>query len=544
MILVAGAHDAISAKLIERAGFDAVWTSSFGISTAQMGLPDAGLLTMTENLEIVKKINQAVSIPVIADCDDGYGNAINVMRTTIEFEAAGIAGICIEDNVFPKRCSFYPGVRRELVSIEEHVGKIRAAKEVQRTGDFVIIARTEALIAGWGMEEALKRAKAYAEAGADAILVHSKASSFHELREFARVWSGTAPLVVVPTLFPSVTLEELQESGFKVVIFANQAIRAAIKAMEETLHLLKEKGSAEAVSARIVPLEKVYDLVGVSELKDREERFLPVGAEKVKAIILAAGFEKELLPLIKDRPKTMLDIKGKTILERQIARLNECSIKEIAVVRGYKKESIDYPNIRYYENDRFQETHILYSLFCAEPEIEGRFIFLYGDIIFDRGVLEKLLKSKGDIVLAVDRAWYHNRRDGIDPPTYKAKPALVVMKTPPVHGYRFLPPEGENTVVRIGHDIDPDEAHGEFIGMAMFSEKGAQSLKEAYRRALDRYRHQRFYEAESIEKASLTDLLQAMIDEGVKVSCVEIYKGWMEINTFEDYQRAWAEIKE
>mgnify|MGYP001346009017 CR=1 FL=1 len=165
-LLVAGAHNPLSARLVEEAGFDAIWASGFEISASQ-AVPDANILTFSENLEIARGIANAVEIPVIADCDSGFGNAVNVIRTIREYEAAGVAGICIEDNIFPKRCSFYSGSRRELVSVEEHAGKIRAAKAAQRDPDTFIIARTEALIAGWGREEALRRARAYADAGAD-----------------------------------------------------------------------------------------------------------------------------------------------------------------------------------------------------------------------------------------------------------------------------------------------------------------------------------------------------------------------------------------
>src|SRR6478672_11155833 len=184
IVLAAGAHDALSAKLAEAAGFDAIWASGFGISAVQ-AVPDANILTLTETLEAVRRIVDAVDIPVIADCDNGYGNAINVMRTAAEFERAGAAGICIEDNEFPKRCSFYAGVRRELVPVGEHARKIQAAPSARRNDSFLVIARTEALIAGLGMEEALRRARAYAEAGADAVLVHSKSRDFGELRAFA-----------------------------------------------------------------------------------------------------------------------------------------------------------------------------------------------------------------------------------------------------------------------------------------------------------------------------------------------------------------------
>src|SRR6476620_7380111 len=170
ILLAAGAHDALSAKLAEEAGFDAIWASGFGISAVQ-AVPDANILTLTETLDAVRRIVDAVGIPVIADCDNGYGNAINVMRTAAEFERAGAAGICIEDNEFPKRCSFYAGVRRDLVAPEEHARKIEAATAARRRPNFSVIARTEALIAGLGMEEALRRATAYADAGADAVLV-------------------------------------------------------------------------------------------------------------------------------------------------------------------------------------------------------------------------------------------------------------------------------------------------------------------------------------------------------------------------------------
>src|SRR5512147_780732 len=181
--LAAGAHDALSAKLAEEAGFDAVWASGFGISAVQ-ALPDANILTLTETLEAVRRICDAVTVPVVADCDNGWGNAINVMRTAAEFERAGAAGICIEDNDFPKRCSFYAGVRRDLVPAEEHARKIEAATAARRDRGFAVIARTEALIAGLGIEEALRRARAYADAGADAVLVHSKSSDFAELSAF------------------------------------------------------------------------------------------------------------------------------------------------------------------------------------------------------------------------------------------------------------------------------------------------------------------------------------------------------------------------
>jgi len=372
IIKVAGAHDALSAKLIEQAGFDAVWASGFGISATLKCIPDASFITLSEQVDVERNMTEAITIPIIADCDTGYGNALNVMRTVNDHERAGIAAICIEDNVFPKRCSFYAGVRRELISIEEHCGKIKAAKAARDVSDFMVIARTEALIAGWGKEEALKRIHAYADAGADAILIHSKSPTFDELRDVAQACKGRIPLVAVPTIYGDVTTKELEEAGFKVAIFANQAIRSAIRAMRETLRHLIDTGMPHAVKDEIVTLDEVYELVGVPKMKADERRFLTPDGERITAIIAAAGFEKSLLPLIQDKPKCLLDVKGKTILERQVGTLNECNIKEIVLIRGYKKEAITLPNIRYYDNDRYEETGDLFTFFCAENEMKGR----------------------------------------------------------------------------------------------------------------------------------------------------------------------------
>ena len=270
IVQAVGAHDALSAKLIEQAGFEAIWASGFAISASLKCIPDASFITATEQLDIERNIAEAVAIPVISDCDTGYGNALNVMRTVADRERAGIAAICIEDNVFPKRCSFYAGVQRELISIEEHCGKIRAAKAAQTHPDFVVIARTEALIAGWGQDEALKRAEAYADAGADAVLIHSKSRTFDELKTVAQAWSGRVPLVVVPTIFDGVTAAELEAAGFKIMIYANQVIRASIRSMREALSILKRDARPAAVNDRVVPLQDVYDLVGVPQMEEDE----------------------------------------------------------------------------------------------------------------------------------------------------------------------------------------------------------------------------------------------------------------------------------
>jgi phosphoenolpyruvate phosphomutase len=251
------------------------------------------------------------------------------------------------------------------------------------------------------------------------------------------------------------------------------------------------------------------------------------------------------LPLIQEKPKCLLDIKGKSILERQIEALHEYGIHDIVVVRGYQKDRINLPGIRYYDNNRYDDTGELFSLFCAEKEIEGPFIFLYSDILFEAAVLEKLLKSQDDISLVVDRAW---------PEVFKAqsiRPAhptdLVITRNPPQSGYRFLPlyskGEEQDTILKIGQHIDPQQAHGEFIGLARFSRAGAKILLESYRECFAHDSQKRFHESESIQKAAFTDIIQEIIHRGQEVACLNIYKGWMEVDTFEDYQKAWAQVK-
>lgn len=268
-----GAHDAMSARLIEQNGFDAVWVSGFGVSTMTHAVPDLNLVTMSEALAAAVRIDSATTLPVVADCDNGFGGLGNVVRTVREYERAGIAGICIEDNLFPKRNSLLDdSVLRDLIPVDDQASRIAAGKAAQEDPQFVFIARVEALIAGHGVAEACKRADAYVEAGADAILIHSRDKSLQEITAFLDQWRGvgTVPLVAVPTLFPSFSTARLSEMGFRLVIFANQAMRAAISSMEATLAALAEHRRADAVDGDIAPLDHVFDLVGTREAIEAE----------------------------------------------------------------------------------------------------------------------------------------------------------------------------------------------------------------------------------------------------------------------------------
>lgn len=271
-VMTLGAHDALSAKLADKYDFDAVWVSGFGICTMTYAMPDLNLVSMAETLEAAVRMDAATSLPVVADCDNGFGGYSNFVRTVTQFERAGIAGICIEDNTFPKRNSLYRGQSvRELIETSEQARRIRAGKEAQQADEFVLIARVEALIAGHGVEAAVERANAYADAGADAILIHSRDKTLEEITAFLDAFSRDIPLVAVPTLFPDYTADELSKLGFNMVIYANQAMRASVAAMEETMATLRDERKPSAVDGSIAAVDYIFDLVGTKEEIQKSE---------------------------------------------------------------------------------------------------------------------------------------------------------------------------------------------------------------------------------------------------------------------------------
>lgn len=274
-LVAVGAHDAMSARLIDAWGFGAVWVSGFGVSAMAYGLPDLNLVTMTETLEVSRRIEAVTDLPVIVDCDNGYGGFSNVVRTVVDFDRAGMAAVCIEDNLFPKRNSLYSGqAQRELVKTSEQARRLRAAKAAQESSDFTLIARVEALIAGHGIDAAVERACAYADAGADAILIHSKDRTLVEIEGFLEGWRQSGldvPLVAVPTLFPDWSAGQLAAKGFSMVILANHPMRASVKAMQETLGRLRPEGRASAADPHIAEVDEIFELVHTRETIEAEE---------------------------------------------------------------------------------------------------------------------------------------------------------------------------------------------------------------------------------------------------------------------------------
>jgi len=270
IVKVCGAFDAMSAKLVEFHGFDAVWAGSFAIS-ATHAVPDASILTMTEFFDAASNMAETCKIPVIADCDTGYGGPSNVSHMVRKYENAGIAAICIEDKTFPKQNSLLKNGQNDLISEKEFVAKIIAAKEAKQNKDFMIIARVEALISGAGMNEALKRATAYEKAGADAILIHSKKKTPEEVFEFAESWKGNSPVIVIPTTYDSVSLDELISHKIKMVIHANQTLRASHAAMSRILKQMRNSNSLSEVTEEISSMEDIFHLQEMFNIQEKEK---------------------------------------------------------------------------------------------------------------------------------------------------------------------------------------------------------------------------------------------------------------------------------
>ena len=270
ILKVGGAFDAMSAKLVEINDFDAIWAGSFAIS-ATHALPDASILTMTEFLYSASNMEAACNIPIIADCDTGFGGPSNVSHMVKKYEKSGIAAICIEDKTFPKKNSFLENSKQELLSEKEFVAKIIAAKEAKENPNFMLIARTEALISGMGIKEAIKRANAYEKAGADAILIHSKQNTPDEIFEFSESWGGTLPLVVVPTSFPTVRLDELISHRIKMIIYANQTLRVTHAVISKLLKQLKNSPSISDISEDMSSMKEIFQLQETYKIKKQEE---------------------------------------------------------------------------------------------------------------------------------------------------------------------------------------------------------------------------------------------------------------------------------
>src|ERR1700743_2293990 len=267
------AHNGLSARIVREAGFKGIWASGLPIS-AQFGVRDNNEASWTQVVDMLEFMADASDLPILLDGDTGYGNFNNMRRLVRKLEQRGIAGVCIEDKQFPKTNSFLNGERQPLADVEEFAGKIAAGKDTQTDPNFCIVARVEALIAGWGMEEALRRAEAYRRAGADAILIHSKLSKPDEVVPFAREWAGRGPLVIVPTKYYSTPTEMYRKAGISTVIWANHLIRGAASAMQSVAQDIHDNETLVNVEDRVAAVDEIFRLQNADEYTEAERVYL------------------------------------------------------------------------------------------------------------------------------------------------------------------------------------------------------------------------------------------------------------------------------
>lgn len=270
-ILAPGAYDALSARLIEQAGFPAVYMTGFGTSASLLGRPDVGLLTMSQMVDNARRIAQAVEVPVIADADTGYGNPLNVIRTVQEYELAGVSAIHIEDQVTPKKCGHMEN--KQVIPAAEMAEKIHAAVEARRSDDFLIIARTDAR-AVEGLDRALGRARAYREAGADILFIEAPQNE-DEIAQVSRAFPN------VPLLFnwaeggktPPMPLARLRELGYRIVIFPISTLLTAAKAIRTALDEIKTHGTPARIFSHRTAFQEFNEMIGLGEIQELEKRF-------------------------------------------------------------------------------------------------------------------------------------------------------------------------------------------------------------------------------------------------------------------------------
>ncbi|WP_235924555.1 phosphoenolpyruvate mutase [Roseomonas harenae] len=457
------AHDGLSAKIVEEAGFRGIWASGLTTSAA-LGLRDSNEASWTQVLDVLEYMADATTLPILVDGDTGHGNFNNVRRFVRKLCQRGIAGVCIEDKLFPKTNSFI-GDAQPLADIDEFCGRIKAGKDSQTDDDFVLVARVEALISGRGMEEALHRAEAYHRAGADAILIHSKKSDADEIFTFAERWGNRAPLVIVPTMYYATPTDLFRQAGISTIIWANHLLRSSMAAMRETAARIHEDESLVRVEGSVATVKDIFRLVGNAELEDAERRYLPARPAAGAVVLAASGGELGGLTL--DQPKCMVDIRGQSLLQRLVGTLRESGVRDVTVVRGYRKEAVSLQGIRMLDNDRHAETGEAWSLACAREVIRGETIVAYGDVLFRRYILHSLLTSSADIVVAVDTL-------GVSHP-HPGKRDLVTAD----HGFSgdYLDDQPVH-LRRMASDIAPREIAGEWMGLARFSARGAEWLQE------------------------------------------------------------------
>ena len=506
------AHNGLSAKIVEEAGFQGIWGSGLAIS-ASLGVRDNNEASWTQVLDTVEFMSDATSIPILLDGDTGYGNFNNMRRLVKKLEQRGIGGVCIEDKIFPKTNSFLRGERQPLADIEEFSGKIKAGKDSQTDDDFVIIARVEAFIAGWGLKAAVERAEAYRQAGADAILMHSKLSNSSEIFSFLTEWDNRSPVVIVPTKYYTTPTDDFKKHNVSLVIWANHLIRGAIAKMQEIAGQIKNDENLMGVEDIIVPVKEIFRLQDDEEIAEAEKIYLTKQIKNpYNAIILAASRGKLLGKLTEEIPKTLIKVGRYTILDRIINHLHEFEIKDITVVAGFNKEKIVVPNVKVVANDDFESTGQLISLAKAADKLEGDTLIVFGDILFKKHILQFALEDPEEVVLIVDSNFDARKKYRSDFVTATESDSQS-----------FFGKDAYATHVEFG---EPHTAYqGEWVGVMKLGPNAAEFTKKYIEDNIN---------SPEIASLDIRDLINLYIDKKMKVKIQYTAGHWVDVNNISD----------
>jgi len=523
------AHNGLSARIVREAGFSGIWASGLSIS-AQFGVRDNNEASWTQIVDMLEFMADASDLPILLDGDTGYGNFNNLRRLVRKLEQRGIAGVCIEDKVFPKTNSFLNGERQPLADIDEFCGKIAAGKATQLDPDFSIVARVEALIAGWGMEEALRRAEAYRRAGADAILIHSKLSRPDEILTFAREWAGRAPLVIVPTKYYSTPTDVFREAGISVVIWANHVLRSATAAMQSTAREIFESETLVNVEDRIASVEEIFRLQDADEYSAAERLYLSAARASRAAVVLAASRGKGLEAVTEDRPKVMLPIAGKPLLRWLLDAFKKESINDVTVVGGYRADAIDRAGVRLVVNERYEETGELASLACGIDALESDTVIAYGDLLFRSYVLRDLVESDAEFAVIVDSSpTGDNNRTVRDFAYCSRRDDRGLFGTPVLLKRVFSAADAPASAHDGDSSVSVGAAHGRWVGMLKVSRAGLKRLREVLSALRAR---------PDFDTLDVPHLLNALIARGAAVEVHYVHGHWRGVNDLEDFRRA------
>ncbi|HVW70755.1 MAG TPA: phosphoenolpyruvate mutase [Steroidobacteraceae bacterium] len=517
------AHNGLSARIVREAGFRGIWASGLSIS-AQLGVRDNNEASWTQVVDVLEFMADASNLPILLDGDTGYGNFNNLRRLVRKLEQRGIAGVCIEDKQFPKTNSFLNGERQPLADIQEFAGKIAAGKDTQTDPNFSIVARVEALIAGWGMEEALKRAEAYRRAGADAILIHSKLSKPDEIVSFAREWANRCPLVIVPTKYYSTPTDVFRRAGISMVIWANHMVRSATSAMQSVAKEIFTSQTLVNIEDRIVSVEEIFRLQDADEYSAAERLYLSAASASRSAVVLAASRGKGLEAVTTDRPKVMLPIAGKPLLRWLIDAFKKEGVNDITVVGGYRADAIDAAGIRLVVNEHYAQTDELASLARAIDNLETDTVISYGDLLFRSYVLRDLLESTADFSVVVDSSATDASNRTVRDFAFCSRPDDRGLFGSPVLLKRVVSRADAKETIP-----GDEELQGRWIGMLNVSRKGLAQLKKVFAALRAR---------PDFDSLDMPALLNALIADGAAIEVLYVHGHWRGVNDLEDFRRA------